>query len=55
VSGRCGEPIECAEPDPFLLSYDASFIAAADLAIDGGCQGQGSEGVGETTAQAGST
>ena len=55
MSGRCGEPIECTEPDPFLLSYDASFIAAADLAIDGGCQGQGSEGVGETTAQAGST
>jgi len=31
--GRCGEPVECAGPVLFLLSDDASFITAADLAI----------------------
>ena len=43
---RCGEPIECAGPILFLLSDDASFITAADLPIDGGYQGLGSEGLG---------
>jgi NAD(P)-dependent dehydrogenase (short-subunit alcohol dehydrogenase family) len=53
--GRCGEPVECAGPVLFLLSDDASFITAADLAIDGGYQGMGPEGLGKTTVLAGST
>ena len=52
--GRCGEPIECAGPVLFLLSDDASFITAADLAIDGGYNGMGPEGLGKTTVLAGS-
>jgi NAD(P)-dependent dehydrogenase (short-subunit alcohol dehydrogenase family) len=52
--GRCGEPVECAGPVLFLLSDDASFITAADLAIDGGYQGMGPEGLGKTTVLAGS-
>lgn len=52
--GRCGEPIECAGPTLFLLSDDASFITAADLAVDGGYQGMGPEGLGKTTVIAGS-
>jgi len=51
---RCGEPIECAGPILFLLSDDASFITATDLAIDGGYQGMGPEGLGKTTVIAGS-
>ncbi len=51
--GRCGEPVECAGPVLFLLSDDASFITAADLAIDGGYQGMGPEGLGRTTVLAG--
>ncbi|MCE5259938.1 MAG: SDR family oxidoreductase [Chloroflexi bacterium] len=51
---RCGEPIECAGPTLFLLSDDASFITATDLAVDGGYQGMGPEGLGKTTVIAGS-
>lgn len=52
--GRCGEAIECAGPTLFLLSDDASFITATDLAVDGGYQGMGPEGLGKTTVIAGS-
>jgi len=51
---RCGEPVECAGPVLFLLSDDASFVTAADLAIDGGYQGLGSEGLGRQSSFAGS-
>ncbi len=51
---RCGEPIECAGPTLFLLSDDASFITATDLAVDGGYRGMGPEGLGKTTVLAGS-
>lgn len=51
---RCGEPVECAGPILFLLSDDASFITAADLPIDGGYQGLGSEGLGRQSTFAGS-
>ncbi|MEW5974186.1 MAG: SDR family oxidoreductase [Acidobacteriota bacterium] len=51
---RCGNPIECAGPILFLLSDDASFITAADLAIDGGYRGLGSEGLGKASKFAGS-
>ena len=51
---RCGEPVECAGPVLFLLSDDASFITAADLPIDGGYQGLGSEGIGKGSRYAGS-
>lgn len=51
---RCGNPIEVAGPVLYLLSDDASFITAADLAVDGGYLGMGSEGLGKTTVLAGS-
>ena len=51
---RCAEPIEVAGPTLFLLSDDASFITATDLAVDGGYQGMGPEGLGKTTILAGS-
>jgi len=51
---RCGEPVECAAATLFLLSDDASFITAADLAVDGGYMGMGPEGLGKTTVLAGS-
>lgn len=51
---RCGEPIECAAAALFLLSEDASFITATDLAVDGGYLGMGPEGLGKTTVLAGS-
>jgi NAD(P)-dependent dehydrogenase (short-subunit alcohol dehydrogenase family) len=51
---RCGEPIEVAGPTLFLLSDDASFITATDLAVDGGYMGMGPEGLGKTTILAGS-
>lgn len=51
---RCGDPIECAGPALFLLSDDASFITATDLAVDGGYNGMGPEGLGKTTVLAGS-
>jgi NAD(P)-dependent dehydrogenase (short-subunit alcohol dehydrogenase family) len=46
---RCGEPVEVARTILFLLSDDASFITAADLPVDGGYQGLGSEGLGRTS------
>jgi NAD(P)-dependent dehydrogenase (short-subunit alcohol dehydrogenase family) len=51
---RCGDPIEVAAAILFLLSDDASFITAADLAVDGGYQGMGSEGTGKLSQFAGS-
>jgi len=51
---RCGDPIECAAAALFLLSNDASFITATDLAVDGGYMGMGPEGLGKTTVLAGS-
>lgn len=51
---RCGEPVECAGPVLFLLSDDASFITATDLPIDGGYLGMGAEGLGRSSAYAGS-
>lgn len=51
---RCGEPVECAGPTLFLLSEDASFITGTDLAICGGYQAMGPEGLGEMTRLAGS-
>jgi NAD(P)-dependent dehydrogenase (short-subunit alcohol dehydrogenase family) len=52
--GRCGEAVECAGPVLFLFSDDASFVNAADLAIDGGYQGLGPEGMGQASKFAGS-
>jgi NAD(P)-dependent dehydrogenase (short-subunit alcohol dehydrogenase family) len=51
---RLGEPAEVAKAIAFLLSDDASFITAADLPVDGGYQGMGSEGLGESSSFAGS-
>ena len=51
---RCGEPVEVAAAALFLLSEEASFITAADLAVDGGYMGMGPEGLGKTAAFAGS-
>jgi NAD(P)-dependent dehydrogenase (short-subunit alcohol dehydrogenase family) len=51
---RCGDPVEVAAAILFLLSDDASFITAADLAVDGGYQGLGSEGLGRSSQFAGS-
>jgi NAD(P)-dependent dehydrogenase (short-subunit alcohol dehydrogenase family) len=44
---RCGDAVEVAAAILFLLSEDASFITAADLPVDGGYQGLGSEGLGK--------
>jgi NAD(P)-dependent dehydrogenase (short-subunit alcohol dehydrogenase family) len=51
---RLGEPREVARSILFLCSDDASFITGAELAVDGGYLGLGSEGLGETSAFAGS-
>lgn len=51
---RCGEPVECAGPTLFLLSDDASFITATDLAVDAGYCSMGPEGLGQMTRLAGS-
>jgi NAD(P)-dependent dehydrogenase (short-subunit alcohol dehydrogenase family) len=51
---RCGEPVEVAAGTLFLLSDDAAFITATDLAVDGGYMGMGSEGLGKQTRLAGS-
>lgn len=51
---RLGEPREVARAILFLCSDEASFITAAELAVDGGYLGMGSEGLGETSAFAGS-
>ncbi len=51
---RIGEPREVARAVLFLCSDDASFITAVNLPVDGGYAGLGSEGLGETSAFAGS-
>jgi hypothetical protein len=50
---RLGEPIEVAAAILFLLSDDADFITGADLPVDGGYQGLGSEGLGSASQFAG--
>jgi NAD(P)-dependent dehydrogenase (short-subunit alcohol dehydrogenase family) len=50
---RMGHPIEIAGPVLFLLSDDASFITGTDLAVDGGYEGLGPEGLGQNTKIAG--
>jgi NAD(P)-dependent dehydrogenase (short-subunit alcohol dehydrogenase family) len=52
--GRMGHPVEMAGPALFLLSDDASFITGTDLPVDGGYNGIGPEGLGQTTKIAGS-
>ncbi|MCC6581088.1 MAG: SDR family oxidoreductase [Phycisphaeraceae bacterium] len=51
---RLGETHEVAAATLFLLSDEASFITAAELPVDGGYLGMGSEGLGETSTFAGS-
>jgi NAD(P)-dependent dehydrogenase (short-subunit alcohol dehydrogenase family) len=51
---RLGAVQEVAGPVAFLLSDEASFITAAELMVDGGYNGLGSEGLGETSSFAGS-
>ena len=46
---RCGEPVEVAAAILFLLSDDAAFITAANLPVDGGYLGMGSEGLGKSS------
>lgn len=50
---RLGEPREVARAILFLCSEDASFITGTELAVDGGYLGIGSEGLGDTSAFAG--
>lgn len=50
---RMGHPIEIAGPVLFLLSDDASFITGTDLPVDGGYNGLGPEGLGQTAKIAG--
>jgi len=51
--GRLGEPAEVAAAILFLFSDDATFVNAADLAVDGGYGGLGPEGLGQTSKFAG--
>jgi NAD(P)-dependent dehydrogenase (short-subunit alcohol dehydrogenase family) len=51
---RLGNAPEVARAVLFLCSDDASFITAAELPVDGGYLGMGSEGLGETSSFAGS-
>ncbi len=51
---RMGHPVEMAGPALFLLSDDASFITGTDLPVDGGYNGMGPEGLGESSKIAGS-
>ncbi|HEY3290311.1 MAG TPA: SDR family oxidoreductase [Anaerolineae bacterium] len=50
---RLGEPREVARAVMFLCSDDASFITGAELPVDGGYLGLGSEGLGDTSSFAG--
>jgi NAD(P)-dependent dehydrogenase (short-subunit alcohol dehydrogenase family) len=50
---RMGQPPEVAHAILFLCSDEASFITAAELPVDGGYLGMGSEGLGETSSFAG--
>ena len=50
---RLGQPPEVAHAVLFLCSDAASFITAAELPVDGGYLGLGSEGLGETSSFAG--
>ncbi|MEZ4670904.1 MAG: glucose 1-dehydrogenase [Anaerolineae bacterium] len=50
---RLGQPVEVARAVLFLCSDDASFITAAELPVDGGYMGLGSEGLGDTSSFAG--
>lgn len=50
---RLAEPAEIARAILFLCGGDASFITAADLPVDGGYLGLGSEGSGEWSTFAG--
>ena len=50
-AGRGGR---IAGPVAFLLSDEASFITAAEIMVDGGYRGMGSEGLGEASSFAGS-
>jgi len=51
---RMGHAVEMAGPALFLLSNDASFITGTDLPVDGGYNGMGPEGLGESSKIAGS-
>jgi len=51
---RLGTVEECASATAFLLSDEASFITSAELMVDGGYRGMGSEGLGEASSFAGS-
>jgi len=51
---RCADPVECAGPVLFLFSDDASFITGADLAVDGGYDSLGPEGLGKSSKFVGS-
>jgi len=52
---RLGTVEECAAVTAFLLSDEASFVTSAELMVDGGYRGMGSEGLGEASEFAGST
>ncbi len=51
---RLGKVEEVAAATAFLCSDEASFITAAELPVDGGYLGMGSEGLGESSGFAGS-
>lgn len=51
---RLGEPSEVGRAIAFLLSDHASFITGAEIPVDGGYLGLGSEGLGDSSKFAGS-
>jgi len=51
---RLGTVEECAAATAFMLSDEASFVTATELMVDGGYNGMGSEGLGESSSFAGS-